>query len=142
MQRQWKTLALAGLLSTAAATAGPAAPAATAPNLSCRDATGQHLWVKKLDIDVRARTVTLHVTDAPKQRVAVLVDSSERQAGHAIYAFNLPPLFKEEPVTNVFKLFHTGKEWRLIEAGLLDVRGTLALRALGQSVPYQCRDVP
>jgi hypothetical protein len=84
--------------------------------------------------------VTLHLSDGPSPRAAVLTNSTESQFGKPVYAFNLPPLPGSEPVTNLFKLFYTGSSWRLIDAGLLEVNGTFTLRAIGESVAVQCKE--
>lgn len=110
-----------------------------AKDLICTDRSNSHLWVKRLSIDVQARTVALSVVDEPTPRIAQLIDATEVQSGKPVFAFNLPPAPNDAPITNVFKLFHTGSEWRLIDAGLLAVKGTLTLRALGQSVAFVCR---
>jgi hypothetical protein len=110
-----------------------------AKDLVCTDRGNAHLWVKRLSIDVQAKTVTLSVLNESTPRVARLTNASEVQFGKPVFAFNLPPAQDAEPVTNVFKLFHTGSEWRLVDAGLLAVNGTLTLRALGQSVVFVCR---
>lgn len=113
---------------------------ASAQKLSCTDATSKHLWVKQLLVDSKAKSVTLSLAQPPSPRTATLTNSSETQFGKPVYAFNLPPLEGSAPVTNVFKLFYTGTEWRLIDAGLLEVNGTLTLRALGQSAVFTCKD--
>jgi hypothetical protein len=124
----------AALLSTAIA-----APV-QAQNLVCTDAANEARWVKKLVVDTKAKSVTLTLTQGPSPRTAAIANSSESQFGKPVYAFNLPPLEGMAQVTNVFKLFYTGTEWRLINAGLLEVNGVLTLRALGQSSRFECRD--
>ena len=128
-----RSLLLALLLTTIACSA-------FAQQLSCADRANEHLWVKKVRVDAKAKTVFLTLAQAPTSRKAVLTNASESQFGKPVYAFNLPPVEGAEPVTNVFKLFYTGTEWRLIEAGLLQVNGVLTLRALGQSVALTCKE--
>lgn len=111
----------------------------SAQKLACTDASNKHLWVKKLLVDFQAKSVTLTLAQPPSPRIATIVDASESQFGKPVIAFNLPPLEGGPPVTNVFKLFHTGAEWRLVDAGLLEVNGRLALRALGDSVAFNCK---
>jgi hypothetical protein len=111
----------------------------TAKDLVCTDRNNSHLWVKRLSIDVQAKTVALSVINESTPRIAQLVNTAEVQFGKPVFAFNLPPAPNSEPVTNVFKLFYTGSEWRLVDAGLLEVEGTLTLRALGRSVAFVCR---
>ncbi len=96
--------------------------------------------MKRLVVDPASKTVTLHLSQAPTPRQAVLTNAAEFQSGKPVYAFSLPPLPGDENVTNVFKLFNTGREWRLIDAGLLEVNGTFTLRALGKSVVMRCTE--
>lgn len=119
---------------------GAATLSAHAGDLTCVVPKNQQLWVKQIIVTPASRKVTLHLTDSPSPRVAVLTNSTESQFGKPVYAFNLPPLPGSEPVTNLFKLFYTGSTWRLIDAGVLAVNGTFTLRAIGQSTVVECKE--
>lgn len=111
---------------------------ALAVELRCKDTQNSHLLVESLVINEQAKSVTLNLRQGTSPREVLLVTSSEVQFGERVYAFNLPPEPNQAKVTNAFKLFKATGAWRLIDAGLLDVNGTLTLRAIGTSVPIEC----
>lgn len=114
---------------------------ANSKKLSCVGVNAENYWVKALLVNPAEKTVALTAEEGPIVRKAVLVNASEMSFDKPVYAFNLPPLDLNTPVTNVFKLFYIGPYWRLINAGLLKVNGTFTLRAIERTATFQCREI-
>lgn len=68
---------------------------------------------------------------------ADLVSMEDSQSGEPVYVFNSIPTVDVE-TTSLFKLFKA-TEWRLISAGVTFVNKVPVLRAVEQSVVFDCK---
>lgn len=114
---------------------------ANTKKLDCVGVSAENYWIKALLVNPAEKTVTLTAEGGPISRKAVLVSASEMSFDKPVYAFNLPPLDMNIPVTNAFKLSYIGPYWRLINAGLLKVDGTFTLRAIEKTATFHCSEV-
>jgi hypothetical protein len=128
-------LSAAGSVSagTIACVPGPQHSGAAPFNPIRRIAIDEHSRTVNMDI-VRARTKD---TETMGKMRAELVSMEDTQSGEPVYVFNSLPTAKDE-VTSLFKLFKAG-EWHLIRAGVTFVNKVPALRAIEQSVVFDCK---
>jgi hypothetical protein len=100
--------------------------------------------IRRISIDEHSRTVNMDVvrsrtkdTEIMGKLRADLVNMEDSQSGEPVYVFNSIPTVGAE-TTSLFKLFKT-TEWRLISAGVTFVNKVPALRAVEQSVVFDCK---
>ena len=100
--------------------------------------------IRRISIDEHSRTVNMDVvrsrtkdTETMGKLRADLVNMEDSQSGEPVYVFNSIPTVGVE-TTSLFKLFKT-TEWRLISAGVTFVNKVPALRAVEQSVVFDCK---
>lgn len=138
-----KRLALQFLMLSSAAGAVSAGTITCVPGASNGPATPFN-WVRRISIDEHSRTVNLDVvrsrtkdTETMGKMRADLVGMEESQSGEPVYVFNSIPTVGTE-VTHLFKLFKAS-EWRLVSAGVAFANKVPALRAVEQSVVFDCK---
>jgi hypothetical protein len=100
--------------------------------------------IRRIAIDEHSRTVNMDIvrartkdTETMGKMRAELVSMEDTQSGEPVYVFNSIPTAGDE-VTSLFKLFKAG-EWHLIRAGVTFVNKVPALRAIEQSVVFDCK---
>ena len=100
--------------------------------------------IRRISIDEHSRTVNMDVvrsrtkdTEIMGKLRADLVNMEDSQSGEPVYVFNSIPTVGAE-TTSLFKLFKT-TELRLISAGVTFVNKVPALRAVEQSVVFDCK---
>jgi hypothetical protein len=126
-----------------------AAGSASAGKITCvpgasSGAAAPFNWIRRISIDEHSRTVNMDIvrsrtkdTETMGKLRADLVSMEDSQSGEPIYVFNSIPTAGVE-VTSLFKLFKA-TEWRLITAGVTFVNKVPALRAVEQSVVFDCK---
>ncbi|WGT66193.1 hypothetical protein [Variovorax paradoxus] len=100
--------------------------------------------IRRISIDEHSRTVNIDVvrsrtkdTETMGKMRADLVNMEESQSGEPIYVFNSIPTVGVE-ATNLFRLVKT-TEWHLMSASVVYVSKVPALRAVEQSVVFDCK---
>ena len=138
-----KRLALQFLMLSSAAGAASAGTITCVPGASNGPASPFN-WVRRISIDEHSRTVNLDVvrsrtkdTETMGKMRADLVSMEESQSGELVYVFNSIPTVGTE-VTHLFKLFKAS-EWRLVSAGVAFANKVPVLRAVEQSVVFDCK---
>ena len=124
-------------LAAVLALGGPA----TAKELTCRYRGLGKFWINRITINTETKVVT--IDEGPYEARAAVVQGVLRYAddgkinGYPAYAFDAPaggnPMQR-----NLFKLFKPLGEWRLIDAGVLNVDGQPTLVALGDGAAFDC----
>lgn len=91
-------------------------------------------WIASIDIDKKTRKVTLIETEdqGKKTYTTELIDLSDNR-----YTFNLPPL-ENSGVANMFLLFKSFDQWRLLSVGTEQKGGKTVLKAVDKSTLYDC----
>ncbi|MFV0675533.1 hypothetical protein [Variovorax sp. tm] len=102
-------------------------------------------WVRRISIDESSQTVNMDIvrfrtkdSETMGKLKGELVSATDAQFGEPIYVFNTIPAAGVE-VTNLFKLFKSLDDWRLIGAGVTFVGKTPALRAIESSAVFNCK---
>lgn len=143
MNTQAKRLAFSLLFLSLAAGSASAGKITCVPGASSGPGTPFNS-IRRISIDEHSRTVNMDIvrsrtkdTETMGKLRADLVSMEDSQSGEPAYVFNSIPTVGVE-TTSLFKLFKT-TEWRLISAGVIFVNKVPVLRAVEQSVVFDCK---
>ena len=103
--------------------------------LECKIANpNEWFWIDSIHINESNGEITLTESESQGKHVykTRLVDFSDDR-----YTFNLEPQ-EGSGVTNMFLLFKSFDEWRLISTGVEEKKGVTVLRAIDESKKYNC----
>lgn len=95
-------------------------------------------WIESVRIDVPNAKVWLQVSRQEQEIEVDLLHVGPEQLGARTYHFNWRVEWADEPIVNVFKLFRSTNEWRLVSAGMELRNGTMVLRAAGPNQVMAC----
>ncbi|MET3443149.1 hypothetical protein ABIC94_003938 [Variovorax paradoxus] len=143
MSTQAKRLAFSLFVLSLAAGSASAGKITCVPGASS-GAASPFNSIRRISIDEHSRTVNMDVvrsrtkdTETMGKLRADLVSIEDSQSGEPVYVFNSIPTVGVE-TTSLFKLFKA-TEWRLISAGVTFVNKVPVLRAVEQSVVFDCK---
>ena len=119
--------------------AAHAAGDASHKDLLCRATDDPDDWIESIHISPVHSKVWLKLKSHESAEELPLLYSSSDASDQPMYAFNAAVAGTN--TVNVFKVFRVLEQWRLISAGMEELRGTLVLRALGSSVTLACKPI-